>query len=434
MKHIPSDSDYLLSTLLILLGIHSPTGYTDPIVRCVCRMLEELNIEFELTRRGAIRATLKGQQRSPDRAVVTHVDTIGAMVKELKENGRLALIPVGTWSARFAEGGRVSIFTDDQIYRGQVLPLKASGHTFDRDIDTQPVGWDNVEVRIDEKVFNKGDLLDLGINVGDFVGFDSATEEFPNGYICARHLDNKAGVSAILTAAKYLVDNDIELPVDLHLLFTISEEVGSGASAVLHGDVAEMITVDNGTTAPGQSSTEFGVTIAMADSAGPFDYHLTHHLIHLCQANNIPFARDIFRYYRCDSASALEAGNDIRTALITFGVDGSHGYERTNVNSLECIADLIVAYATQRPLYASQRGPLSTLEDFPETRDTDVDGVKFIPPDPIKQVTESILADPPSNGNSQEEDEETKESEEPTSDEEPTSNEEEAETSEADQT
>ena len=391
MKQIPLDSEYLLSTSLTLLGIHSPTGYTDPIVRCVCRMLEELEIEFELTRRGAIRATFRGANGSPDRAVVTHVDTIGAMVKEVKENGRLELVPVGTWSARFAEGGRVSIFTDDQIYRGQVLPLKASGHTYNLDVDTQPISWGNVEVRVDEKAFSKGDLAELGINVGDFVGFDSCTEEFPNGYICARHLDNKAGVASVLTAAKYMKDNDIELPVDLHLLFTISEETGSGASAVLHGDVAEMITVDNGTTAPGQGSSEFGVTIAMADSTGPFDYHLTHHLIHLCQDNEIPFTRDIFRHYRCDSASALEAGNDIRTALLTFGVDGSHGYERTNIDSLKCIAQLVVAYATQRPLYASQRDPLSTLEGFPKTRATDVEGVRFLPPDPIQQVPDSVV-------------------------------------------
>lgn len=387
------DSDYLLSSLLSLLGIHSPTGYTDPIVRCVCHMLEELNIDFELTRRGAIRATLKGKRQSPDRAVVTHLDTIGAMVKELKDNGRLALVPVGTWSARFAEGARVSVFTDDGIYRGQVLPLKASGHTYNDDVDTQPVGWGNVEVRVDEKAACGEDLAELGINVGDFVGFDSATEEFPNGYICARHLDNKAGVAAVLAAAKYVIDNKMDLPVDLHLLFTISEEVGSGASAVLHGDVAEMITVDNGASAPGQSSAEFGVTVAMADSTGPFDYHLTHHLIHLCQSNDIPYVRDIFRYYRCDSASALEAGNDIRTALVAFGVDGSHGYERTNIDSLESVARLIVAYATQRPLHASRRGPLSTLDNFPETRDTDVDGIKFLPPEPIQQV-----ADRPAEG------------------------------------
>ncbi len=380
------DSVFLKEALLALLGIHSPSGYTDPIVRRVCLMLEEIGVEYELTRRGAIRTTIPGKTSSPDRAIVGHVDTIGAMVRELKTNGRLGITPVGTWSARFAEGARVSIFTDGDIFRGQVLPLKASGHTYNDEVDTQPVSWDNVEVRIDEKISTHLDLIDQGINVGDFIGFDAGAETFPNGYINARHLDDKGGVAAMLTAAKAIIDGKIELPVDLHLLFTISEEVGSGASAILHGDVSEMISVDNGAVAPGQSSCEFGVTIAMADSTGPFDYHLTHHLIHLCQDNNIPFARDIFRYYRCDSASALDAGNDIRTALVTFGVDASHGYERTNLDALTCVSRLLVAYATQKPLYAGQRGPLNSLKNFPETRQTDVEGTRYRGPDPIRQV------------------------------------------------
>jgi putative aminopeptidase FrvX len=77
------DHEYLKSTLLKLLEVHSPTGYTDPIVREACRLLEDLGLDFELTRRGAIRATLSGRQQSPDRAIVAHLDTTGAMVKEL---------------------------------------------------------------------------------------------------------------------------------------------------------------------------------------------------------------------------------------------------------------------------------------------------------------------------------------------------------------
>jgi peptidase M42 family hydrolase len=378
------DTDYLLATLNTLLGIHSPAGYTDPIVRVVCGMLDELAIPYELTRRGAIRATIPGRQKGPERAVVTHLDTLGGMVKELKENGRLAIVPVGTWSARFAEGARVSIFTDRAIYRGQVLPLKASGHTYNDAIDTQPISWDNVEVRVDERVTSSRGLEMLGVGVGDFVGFDASVEIFPNGFINARHLDNKAGVASVLAATKYMRDTGLELPVDLHLLFTISEEVGSGASAVLHGDVAEMLTIDNGTSAPGQASSEFGVTIAMADSTGPFDYHLTHHLLKLCAENGIPCSRDIFRYYRCDSASAVEAGNDIRTALVTFGVDGSHGYERTNLDSLLSVAWLLLAYAEQTPLY-EQRETLGSLDGFPKTRGADVMGTKILPPAPIAQ-------------------------------------------------
>ena len=153
----------------------------------------------------------------------------------------------------------------------------------------------------------------------------------------------------MLGAAMAVVDAGAALPVDCHLLFTISEEVGSGASSILHQDVAEMVTIDNGTTAPGQNSSEYGVTIAMADSTGPFDMALTHSLIALCQAQNIPHQRDVFRYYRCDSASAIEAGNDIRTALVCFGIDASHGYERIHANALESLVRLLVLYLQSPP-------------------------------------------------------------------------------------
>jgi len=366
------DVDYLQQTLLRLLHIHSPSGYTDPIVRELCEDLDKLKIGYELTRRGAVRATLPGRSYSPDRAVVAHVDTLGAMVKQLKDNGRLELVPIGTWSARFAEGARGSIYLDDTVIRGTILPLKASGHTYDVQVDDQPSTWENVEFRIDEDANSRADLEALGVQVGDSIGIDAQAEFLQNGYLNSRHLDDKAGVAAMLTAAKYFTDHKIELPVECHLLFTISEEIGSGASAVLHGDVAEMVSIDNGTVAPGQNSREKGVTVAMADSTGPFDFHLTHHLISLCQTQSIPYQRDIFRFYRCDSASALEAGNDIRTALIAFGLDASHGYERTHIDSLIGVTQLIIAYAQSDMVYKKQRKDLISLKDFPKVRKTDV--------------------------------------------------------------
>jgi len=385
------DRAYLQRILLKLLGVHSPTGYTDPIVREVCEELDQLGISYELTRRGAIRATLQGKAYSPDRALVCHLDTLGAMVKRLKDNGRLEVVPVGHWSSRFAEGARVSLYTDNTIYRGSLLPLKASGHTFNEQVDTQPVSWEHLELRVDEDAGSVADLEALGINVGDFIGVDAAPEILANGYINARHLDDKAGVAALLAAAKYIIENEIQLPVECHLLFTISEEVGSGASAVLHGDVAEMVAIDNGTVAPGQNSGEKGVTVAMADSSGPFDYHLTHHLLHLCQNQSIPFQRDIFRYYRCDGASAVEAGNDIRTALITFGIDASHGHERTHLDALESIARLIVAYTSTHLIYRQQKKHLSSIEEFPQTRTTEVPLTKV-------EQTESTAQIPPDKG------------------------------------
>ncbi len=358
------DESHLLERLLALLAIPSPSGYTDEIVHAVTGMLRELGVAHELTRRGAIRAMLPGRERQPARAVIAHLDTLGAQVKALKANGRLAVVPVGHWSARFAEGARVRIFTTRGAWRGTILPLKASGHAFNEEVDTQPSSWDNLELRVDGMFFSSSDLEKAGFAIGDFVAVDPAPEVV-NGFINARHLDDKAGVAAMLAALKALVDARVRPPVDSYFLFSIAEEVGIGASSVLHGDIAAMVTIDNGTVAPGQASREFGVTIAMADQTGPFDYHLTQKLIRLCEEHGIAFARDIFRYYRSDSASALEAGNDIRTALVTFGVDASHGWERTHLDALTSVARLIAAYVSSDVRITRDREPLGGPEGFP---------------------------------------------------------------------
>nr|WP_321445943.1 osmoprotectant NAGGN system M42 family peptidase [uncultured Cohaesibacter sp.] len=344
MTLLTIDTGYLQSILSRLLEIPSPTGYTDTIVRFVTEELQSLGLEAELTRRGAICAIRQGSRRKGARAIVTHLDTLGAQVKFLKDNGRLALVPVGHWSARFAEGARATIFSEDGAYRGTILPLKASGHTFNEEVDQAPIGWDHVELRIDALARNREDLEKLTIDIGDIVAIDPQAEFIDNGFIVSRHLDNKAGVAVALTALKAMQDAELRTPVDIHFLFTIAEEVGVGASSVLTPEVASMISVDNGTSAPGQNSDEFGVTIGMADQTGPFDYHLTKKLVSLCRENDIRFQKDIFRYYRSDSASAIEAGADVRTALITFGVDASHGYERIHMHALRSLSELITAY------------------------------------------------------------------------------------------
>jgi len=360
------DREYLRGTLERLLTIPSPTGMTDAVVGWMCKELERLGLEPDVTRRGAIRVNLPGEQPSPDRAVAGHLDTLGAMVKDVRPDGMVGLLPVGHWSARFAEGARCTVFTDDATrIRGTILPPLASGHTFNEKVDEAPIGWDHVQLRLDEEVSKPEDVFALGIHIGDMVAIDPLPEFLDNGFINARHLDDKAGVAAILAALKALIQNGTSLPMDCHFLFTISEEVGVGASHVMHGDIAELLAIDNGTIAPGQYTSAMGVTLAMMDSAGPFDWHLTRQLLGLCRDHGIEHARDVFRYYRSDSASAVEAGNDIRTALACFGLDASHGYERTQIRSLEALARLIVLYVQCPPLFERDHTMLGPVDDLP---------------------------------------------------------------------
>jgi peptidase M42 family hydrolase len=344
MPRLAIDTDYLAAELARLLAIPSPTGYTDTIVRALHADLERLGLATSLTRRGALTAVLSGGDSRPARAIVSHLDTLGAQVKQLKENGRLELVPIGTWSARFAEGARATVFTERGYLRGTILPLKASGHIFNEEVDTAPVGWPHVELRVDARVYTAADAARIGVEIGDTVAIDPQPEFLPNGYIVSRHLDDKAGVAVMMAAIRALDQAGARPPVDVHFVFTIAEEVGVGASSALTDDVASVVAVDNGTTGPGQNSSEFGVTIAMADQTGPFDYHLTRALVRLCREEDITYRKDVFRYYRSDAASALVAGHDIRNALVTFGVDASHGYERIHMHALRSVAELLTAY------------------------------------------------------------------------------------------
>lgn len=366
-KLLDIDCSYMTDLLMRLLQTPSPTGRTDDIMKLLGEEVESLGLPVRLTRRGVLHATLAGTREDLTRVVVVHADTIGCMVKTIKDNGRLEVVPLGTWASRFAEGARVQIFLDEPgvSFSGTILPLKSSGHAFDVEVDTQPSAWNNVEVRIDEAVHTAADVQAMGVQVGDFVAIDAQPIVTSSGYINARHLDNKAGIAAAMAAFKAVIDAGLDIPVTASLVCTVAEEVGLGATN-LGTDVAEALSIDAAVVAPGQHSREDTVNVAMHDQSGPFDYHLTRRMTAMCNHLGIPHTRDLFTYYRSDIAAALEAGAEMRAALIGFGTDASHGWERTHLDGIERVAQLVAGYLQVPFIFQFDVEPVGKVEAFPE--------------------------------------------------------------------
>lgn len=339
------DTGYLKRCLEDLVNTPSPVGMTERATVKVAAWLETLGYPVSYTRRGVLSVTVGDGE--PRRALAAHIDTLGAMVVGFHDNGRPKVRNTGTWAARFAEGARCTIFTDAGEVRGTILPLKASGHLFNTEVDTQPSDWDNLEVRVDAwstegstpptRPFNT-------INIGDVVALDAQPEFLDNGFIVSRHLDDKAGVACLLAALKSIADSGTKPAVPAQVMFTISEEVGIGGTHGFGQQVQELVAVDNGVTGPGQATRDDAATIAFRDRTGPFDLPITRHLVRLAEDNSIAHERDTFRSYRSDSAAAIDAGWDLRVGLICFSLDSSHGWERTHIKSLEELTKLIVAY------------------------------------------------------------------------------------------
>jgi putative aminopeptidase FrvX len=201
-----------------------------------------------------------------------------------------------------------------------------------------------MEVRLDEKVHNREDVADLGIQVGDFVSLDPRALLTETGFVKSRHLDDKACAGVLLGLAKVIVEDKIELAATTHFFLSNYEEVGHGAAGVFPPETAEVIALDMAAVGEGQTSDEYSCTICVKDSSGPYDYELSRRLQYLASDQGIPYKVDIYPYYGSDASAALRAGGQFKAALVGPGIDASHSYERCHVDSLEATAWLMLEY------------------------------------------------------------------------------------------
>lgn len=338
------DLDHLIQFGIQLLKTPSPTGDTK---RAIDLVREELSkyCAVETTQKGALIAKIPGRNEEDAVLLSAHVDTLGAMVKELKPNGRLKMSMLGGYAWATVEGLEVTIPTEDgRSYTGTIMTTAASSHVHGTKTQSIERNDETLEIRIDENVRSREDLEKLGIQVGDFVYYDPATKETDSGYIKSRHLDDKACVITLLGVAKYLSEQKIVPPRTVYLFVSNYEEVGHGSSAAIPQEVREFIAVDMAAPGPGQTSDEHKVTICAKDSTGPYDLDLKRKLVRLARENDIPYAIDIYPFYGSDASAAQRAGWDVRAGLIGPGVDASHSFERTHRNGVKATTDLAIAY------------------------------------------------------------------------------------------
>ncbi|GAA0126163.1 M42 family metallopeptidase [Clostridium sp. CTA-19] len=340
--------DVIKEYLQNILTIPSPTGYSKKIMPYIATELDKLGIKYNVTNKGALVATITGKDDNYQKTLSAHVDTLGAMVCGIKGTGTLSLTQLGGFMMNSIEGENCTIETVyGKTFEGTIQTIKPSVHISGGDAKELKRVAENYEVVIDEKVSSKKDVEKLGINVGDFICFDTRTKFTESGFIKSRHLDDKASVGILLYTLRYIVKNKIELPHTINVFISNYEELGHGACAGIPTNTKEFVAVDMGCPGLDQNSTEFACCIAAKDSSGPYDLDLRVRLTDLCKNNNIDYRIDTYPSYGSDASAALRAGYDIKTALIGAGIFASHGYERTHMDSVLATIDLILKYVQE---------------------------------------------------------------------------------------
>lgn len=337
--------DYILEELKCLLAIDSPVGFTHHAADYVEKQYRKLGYEVSKTVKGGVLVFLGGTEAHNGLLTEAHMDTLGAVVSEIKPDGRLKVSPLGGLNPNNIETENCRVITREQrVYEGTIQLENASVHV-NSEFNNIKRSFQSLEVVLDEAADNSEDICKLGIMNGDIVAPETRTRITKSGYIKSRFLDDKLCVAILLGCGKYLKEENIVPQRKLYHHITAQEEVGHGASAILPSGVTEILAVDMGCVGSGLSCTERQVSICAKDSRGPYHYQVISALLQTAKAHAIDFAVDVYPHYGSDAEAALFAGHDVRHGLIGPGVYASHGYERAHIDGVRNTFCLLKEYS-----------------------------------------------------------------------------------------
>lgn len=325
-------AEYAARQAMELLAIDSPTGFTARAADWVQLAFEELGYTARHTAKGGVLVDLGG--RGEGLLLEAHADTLGGMVAEVKNSGRLRLTPLGGMRAENGEAENVRVYTrSGRVIEGTFQLCNASVHV-NGEYANAKRSYDTCEAVLDEDVKSADDTRALGVEVGDIVCFESRTRITGSGYIKSRFLDDKLSVGILLGLAKFMKDKDLTPRRRVYAHVTVYEEVGHGGAASVPQGVTEAISVDMGCVGDGLRCTERQVSICAKDSGGPYSYEVVGRLIDAARREKADYAVDVYPHYGSDVEATLSAGNDLRHGLIGAGVYASHGYERSHIDGV----------------------------------------------------------------------------------------------------
>lgn len=338
------NKEYILENLKEILLVDSPTGFTKQIMRVLDRKVKELGFTMEYNNKGNGIIFVKGGDCGKTIGVLSHVDTLGLMVRSINEDGTLNFTTLGGVLLPTIDSEYCKIYTSTgKVYSGTVLSNSPSAHVYG-DSRTLERNKENMHIRLDKDVSNKEDVLNLGIENGDFACIDTKTV-IVEDFIKSRFLDDKVCVALILGLLKHIKENNITFKCNVKFIFSTYEEVGHGAGHI-PSDISECIALDMGCIGKDLSCTEKDVSICAKDGGGPYDYDMVNKLKTIAKKDKLNYAVDIYEFYSSDVTAGLRGGNDIKGALIGPGIHASHGLERTHYKGIENTLKLLLKYLT----------------------------------------------------------------------------------------
>ena len=92
-----------------LTAIASPTGFTEEVANYLLKTLADMGYSPVRTAKGGVTVVLRGENDEQHRYITAHVDTLGAIVRAIKPDGRLKLDRIGGFPWNMIEGENCTV-------------------------------------------------------------------------------------------------------------------------------------------------------------------------------------------------------------------------------------------------------------------------------------------------------------------------------------
>ena len=160
---------YIREQLHAVLGIDSPSGCTEQVQEYLCGTLRAMGYEPHRLKKGGVHVTLGGE--GAPLTLLSHADTLGAVVQYIKPNGRLAISNM-TLNVFNAEAENVRVITRfDGAYEGTLQLCNASVHVNPDPYQARDLNK-NMEIVLDYDVKTAEDVKKMGIRPGDAIALE----------------------------------------------------------------------------------------------------------------------------------------------------------------------------------------------------------------------------------------------------------------------
>lgn len=210
------------SVLARLVESYGPSGAEGP-VRAVVQQLLPAGVRAETDTAGNL--VVRVGKGDPAVVVIAHLDEIGYRVTEIRDDGSLALAPVGGFFPSLYEGRPALVHAPSGAIAGVFVPRTAA--TAAAGTPTRQPSEIALDVGTDSRTATER----LGVRVGQTVTMPKQYVRLAGTRATARSFDDRVGCAALVLALRKF--DPAKLRHEVMFVFSVREEIGlEGAKAI----------------------------------------------------------------------------------------------------------------------------------------------------------------------------------------------------------